>query len=279
VEVEPVRGYVRNADDPDRARHIAAYFRLVTRHKKAEHALTCEFTPAGQLQILLAHSQAVEVSLRPFNLEDGKQVFRLSMMADAEKLIPKSLKNGEYLERVKVVRSSRALAQYFRSAVGVAKLWVLLGKGNGRTELSKLVSIKMNGLLVPWSKFFFEHEDAPKLAKLIGDKKIKYPQALVIHVREKASIDNGKTIIVRCTVVLSSKGPPKTFTGVSLFGDSTTMKDFEEKKHYVVVTKWRRAKDTLRDNTASAGKVTQFQNIYGNIFQANQFTAVDPPEP
>ena len=84
-----VNAHTMHAADPDRERPIHAFFRLVTSRPPSEHQQDCPYTTAGQIRELIASSTAVEVCLRPFVEEDGKQVFRLAMLRDAEKALPR----------------------------------------------------------------------------------------------------------------------------------------------------------------------------------------------
>ena len=227
---------------------------------------------------LVAASTAVEVSLRPFTEEDGKQVFRLAMLREAEKTVKYVDDREEYKRRLEAVRASRTLEQYFRSAAGLAKLWVLLGMSGGRDELRNLVGIKMRGTVVPWSRFFFDLDDAPKFADALEAKRITHPAALVVHIRKLDTVKQGASVVAYCTVTPVSDGPPRVFVGASIFGTPAVMQRFQEDRHYVVVGTWYRGSDKTRTARNLEGQSTVFQNISINIYQLAQYAEVSPPE-
>jgi len=272
-----VNAHTKHAGEPDRERLIPSFFRLVTSRPASEHQPGCPYRTAGQIRELVANSTAVEMRLRPFTEEDGKQVFRLAMLKEAEKALPRIEDKDEYLRRRDVVRSSRELAQYFRSAAGLAKLWILLGRHGGRRELSDLVSVKLGGKVIPWRRFFYEAEDTPDFAKRLAEDPPKHPTALLVRVREAAELESGR-VVARCTCELVPGSDPLTFAGPSLFGKAEAMGGIRADRHYVVVALWHRDNDTTRPSKQVGKPPVKFQNLSATIYQAAQYAEVDPPE-
>ena len=266
-----------HAADPDRERPIHAFFRLVTSRPPSEHQGDCPYTTAGQIRELVASSTAVEVHLRPFIEEDGRQVFRLAMLRDAERELPRIDDKDEYRRRRDVVRSSRVLSQYFRSAAGLAKLWILLGRHGGRRELYELVSVKMGRKVISWQRFFYEAEDTPTFAKRLAEDPPKHPTALLVRVREVKGLEGGRCV-AQCTCVLVPKSDPLTFAGPSLFGNAEAREGIQATRHSFVFANWHRDKDATRLSRQTGNPPVKFENISATIYQTAQYAEVDPPE-
>ena len=273
-----VKAHTMHAGDPDRERPIHAFFRLVTSRPPSEHQQDCPYTTAGQIRELFASSTAVEVSFRPFIAEDGRQVFRLAMLRDIERNALRGIADkDEYRRRRDVVRSSHVLSQYFRSAAGLAKLWILLGQYGGRRELYELVSVKMGGTVISWKRFFYEAEDTPDFAKRLAENPPKHPTVLLVRVRVVRELEDG-WCVAQCTCVLVPKSDPVTFAGPSLFGNSEVMEGIQANRHYVVVAHWRRDKDATRPSRQPGNPPVKFENLSATIYQTAQYAEVDPPE-
>ena len=276
-EVCLVRAHAKFKGDPDRERVVKAFFRLIPDNAASEHGQACPYAVPGQVRALLSSAMAVEMERRPFTERDGRHVLQLAMLKHAEQAVPRTPDTGEYRRRLEMVRASPNLEPYFRSAAGVAKLWLDLDNMGGRREVRSLIVIKMRNATVPWPRFFYGVNELNRLAANSASTSMSYPRAAVVHVRSVKPLAGGR-IVVHCTDVLASNGLPRILSGASLFGRSETMRGFQRGSHYVVVGDWRRNPDSAPGTRWDGEPSTTYQNLIVDIFQDAQYTMAYPPE-
>ena len=275
AEVGLTPSRIKFKGDPDLERVVDAFFRLIPYHPASEHTQECPYAVSSQLRALLTSAMAAEAEVRPFTERDGKQVLRLELLQDAERVVPPLSDTSQYRQSLENVRASARLEPYFRAATEVAKLWLALGSLGGRREMRLQVAIKMRKATVPWTRFVYDANELNRLAAQSARASVAYPRAAIIHVRSIKRLA-GDRVVVNCTNVLDSNGPPRILSGASLFGRSDTMKNFQRGCHYVVVGDWRRNPDSAPGTRWDGEPSTTYQNLVVDIFQDAQYALVYP---
>jgi len=177
---------------------VSAYLRL---GQEEVHDEDCRFTVQGAVDTLVAESQAVEDYAPIFEVQDdGTYLFRMNVLVEAHKVaeqIDDLIKQGDGdLEKVykgrNYVKSERALANYFRSAAGVARIRSLIQSSDDVEQLKQLIKIQYQDKMISWNDFYFEQSRYSALSKKLESKKISYPVAIGISIKAHHHDDKWK---------------------------------------------------------------------------------------
>jgi hypothetical protein len=182
AKVSFVRDHVRNVRGIAHAVH--RFFRVST---SAGHAAGCRFSVDTLVDAIVAQSEPLDgAEALLVALSQGVFELRLHVLVD-----PIKEKSGPDLGSEpearpvgrRFVPSNRALPPYLRSALAVARIYLLLERP-ARAELRKHIVLNFRGKTIRWADFCYSIEDYPRLAKRLLRSSPGYPIATEIHVKD-----------------------------------------------------------------------------------------------
>lgn len=277
VEVSFVRRHIVRNDDPKLRRVVQAFFRL---SRDTNHHLGCRYTPSGQVDEIVAQADAVEDGgENPFENHGPNEPveFRLNIATDAQRqIIPPEegqIPTEEYRERVARLWNGETLANYCRSATGLAKIWREMESNKGRNELRDLVSFTHLGEQLNWDDFFFGIERYPHLRKHVLNGELVSPVAALVHIR---SID-GALRFINCTPMRNPWTKEDTRIGAQINGATHLLQQFEADCHYIVFGNFY-SKQPSEWAVPGTEHIIRYQNLGISIHNTAQFCKVDNPD-
>ncbi|SDX04591.1 hypothetical protein SAMN05444064_110193 [Pseudomonas syringae] len=157
----------------DKTITVKASFRL---KPKEVHAADCKYNLEGQLKVMAAGSDtdvfgSVSKNSYEFRLHILLQAFR-----DVSKLEASSTKDTEKNQgKDKLFFQKGKLSSYLKKLKQIVELRSLC---EDNEELSSLIVIKNGTKSIPWSEFYFDHENIRKLVNVYGVPKTTPPLAI-----------------------------------------------------------------------------------------------------
>ncbi len=174
--------------------------------------------------------------------------------------------------RVERVWSGKRIESYCRSAVGLAKLWRGLEASDGREELRAKVRIVVAGQIIPWEEFFFSDDAIGEFADRLKSKRVSYPVALLLHVREVRVTAVGRQVIfthlkdnaaaVDMRIAVEASGGMKPLDGLLSGNHYIVFGDF----FYLRTKEW---KPSSRENAIT------FRDIRVKIYRKSQYELIE----
>lgn len=269
VDVKYTKPYTKQSSNT----RVDAYFSL---YPNTSHKNSCDYNIKNAITKLVNSSTSIEDTKSSiFENNEEVTIFRLNFLQNAfyqelnllnesrnEKDIDTTSKVG-----IKYKLTSKQIASYFRSAMGVSKIKSLVELDNTK-EFESLLKIEYKNKIIEWRNFYFERNNYPRLYK----KSPEYPIAVKVYI-EKSEIKKSETA-PKFKWSIRVKGTAKKEKDISInyslfirFNDEIIAKDISSSSSYILLGRVYCNKETNIENVI-------YRSLNINIFNLMQIKKV-----
>lgn len=183
-----VSGYAHARGTP-RERWVDPYIRLAP---GTEHSGECESTPAGAIKQLVADARAIDDLYDLFDEGGGTVIFRLGAvrraLLESERPELREPDDDASGGEATAYKQRKRVANYLRSAIGVARLHALVERESKRALEQQLEIWTAHGRIA-WGDFFYARDRLPELYRRLTKLGGSFTHPVAIEFTHRKWID------------------------------------------------------------------------------------------
>lgn len=251
--------------------YVSRFLRLRQRH---EHQSECEYLVDSAIEQLVAKSDCADEALGLLVREHTLVVFRLHVLDEAEWTAREEASRHSIDEIDKpingrrYVKTTHQLANYLRTAAGIARLRALV-MDRSKSELESMVKLVSNGLGISWNKFYYDDTRYRDIVDA-ADESGYLPHLIAVEVSPRETQTNG-TSRIKCIAFgekrESVQGRP-VITIPFVDAPEAVCRQLVCGYTYILVARVRVSWDK-KSRASESGPIFQYINI--PLFHASQF--------